>query len=189
VGAPVLRGIFVCWAALGLVRVAGMPTLSLSPLRLDSDDLTEVVGIYASNPEYGRISGEYDAEHVQRQQVEADLRQDTGDGGFDVLLAREGAGRAVGLVSVLRRHPGDGHPWIGLLIVHGSRQREGHGRLLASLVEERLRAEGCNGVRLAVLEGNPAAVAFWISLGWAEIDRRPDAQYGRPCIVLHKQLV
>jgi hypothetical protein len=39
------------------------------------------------------------------------------------------------------------------------------------------------------LENNLTALAFWSSLGWQEIDRRPDAQYGRPCIVMHKQLI
>jgi len=166
-----------------------MPPLSLSPLRLTPDDIAEVVGIYTSNPEYGRASGEYEPGRIQAQLVEADLREDTGTGGFDVLLARDIAGQVAGLVSVLREHPRDGYPWIGLLIVHGDQHRKGHGRLLANLVEERLRAAGRNGVRLAVLENNPAALAFWSSLGWQELDRRADAQHGRPCIVMHKQLI
>lgn len=165
-----------------------MPLLSLTPLRLTPDDIAEVVGIYASNPEYGRASGEYEHERIQAHQVEAGLREDTGTGGFDVLLARDIEGQVVGLVSVLRQHPRDGYPWIGLLIVHGGQHRKGHGRLLAKLVEERLRAEGRNGARLAVLENNPAALAFWSSLGWQELDRRPDAQYGRPCIIMHRHL-
>lgn len=173
----------------GLVTVARMSPLSLSPLRLAPDDIAEVVGIYASNPEYGYTSGEYDPARIQAQQVEAGLREDTGTGGFDVLLARDAEGQVVGLVSILRQHPRDGYPWIGLLMVHGDQHRKGHGRLLANLAEERLRSQGRNGVRLAVLESNPAALAFWSSLGWQEIDRRPDAQYGRPCIVMHKPLI
>lgn len=96
-----------------------MSPLSLSPLRLCPDDIAEVAGIYASNPEYGRTSGEYDPARIQAQQVEAGLREDTGTGGFDVLLARDVKGQAVGLVSILRQHPGDGYPWIGLLELLG----------------------------------------------------------------------
>ena len=66
-----------------------MSPLSLSPLRLTPDDIAEVVGIYASNPEYGRASGEYESGRIQARQVEAELREDTGTGGFDVLLARD----------------------------------------------------------------------------------------------------
>jgi GNAT superfamily N-acetyltransferase len=165
-----------------------MPPLSLSPLRFSPDDIAEVVGIYASNPEYGRTSGEYDPAVIQPRQVEAGLREDTDTGGFDVLLARDVQGQVVGLVSILRQHPRDGYPWIGLLMVHGDRRRNGNGRLLAGLVEERLRSRGWNGVRLAVLENNPTALAFWSSLGWQEIDRRPDTQHGRPCVVMHKHL-
>ncbi|MFD3330864.1 GNAT family N-acetyltransferase [Streptomyces sp. NPDC058701] len=165
-----------------------MSPLYLSPFRLAPEDIAEVVGIYTSNPEYGRASGEYDPARVQAHQVEAELRADTGTGGFDVLLAREVGGQVVGLASILRQHPKDGYPWIGLLMVHGDQHRQGHGRLLADLIEERLRAQDRSGVRLAVLENNPTALAFWRSLGWQEIDRRPDVQYGRPCIVMHKQL-
>ncbi|WP_225839311.1 GNAT family N-acetyltransferase [Streptomyces sp. NK08204] len=165
-----------------------MSTLSLSPLRLTPDEIAEIVGIYASNPEYCRAAGEYDPDNIDAEQVETDLRQDTGATGFEVLLARDTKERAAGLVSLLHEHPKDGYPWIGLLIVHGDRRRKGTGRLLASMVEERLSSLGRSGIRLAVLENNPTALAFWNSLGWQEIDRRPDIQYGRPCIVMHKQL-
>lgn len=73
-------------------------------------------------------------------------------------------------------------------MVHGNFHRKGIGRLLANRVEERFRSEDRDGIRLAVLESNPAALVFWSSLGWQEIDRRADRQHGRPCIVMHKQL-
>ncbi|MFJ9448474.1 GNAT family N-acetyltransferase [Kitasatospora sp. NPDC101235] len=165
-----------------------MSTLTLSPLRLSPDEIGEVVGIYRSNPEYCRAAGEYDPEHIPADRVEADLREEVGTEGCEVLLARDVDGRTAGLVSLLHRHPKDGYPWIGLLIVHGDQHRRGAGRLLVDLVEDRFRHQGRDGIRLAVLESNPTALAFWSSLGWQEIDRRPDVQHGRPCIVMHKQL-
>ncbi|MFF3412242.1 GNAT family N-acetyltransferase [Streptomyces sp. NPDC002742] len=166
-----------------------MSPLQLSPLRFSPEEVTEVVGLYMSNPEYCRATGEYDPERVPADRVEADLREEAETAGCEVLLAREGQDRIVGLVCLLDRHPTDGHPWIGLLLVHGSLRRHGVGRRLAGLMEERFRREGREGVRLAVLENNPAALAFWRSLGWQEIDRRPDRRHQRPCIVMHKQLV
>ncbi|MFB7223466.1 GNAT family N-acetyltransferase [Streptomyces sp. NPDC056227] len=165
-----------------------MSTLSLSPLGFSPEELAEVVDLYASNPEYCRAAGEYDPENVQADQVEADLREEAGTDGCEVLLALDAQGQLVGLLCLLDRHPADGHPWIGLLLVHGSLHHKGFGRLLADLVEERFRSEGRDGIRLAVLENNPSALAFWSSLGWQEIDRRADIQHHRPCIVMHKQL-
>src|SRR5262249_52202826 len=147
-----------------------------------------VVGIYASNPEYGRASGEYDPEHVRPEQIEAELREDSTTGGVQILLAPDDQNQGVGLGSVLPEHPRYGDPWIGLLIVHGDQHGSGYGRLLAAAIEDRLRSEGRKGIGLAVLDNNPTALAFWSALGWQEIDRRPDAQYGRPCIVMHKPL-
>ncbi|MFD7472233.1 GNAT family N-acetyltransferase [Streptomyces sp. NPDC059837] len=69
-----------------------------------------------------------------------------------------------------------------------SLHRKGLGRQLTGLVEERFRHEGRDGIRLAVLENNPASLVFWSSLGWQEIDRRTDNQHGRPCVVMHKRL-
>ncbi|MEV7186568.1 GNAT family N-acetyltransferase [Kitasatospora sp. NPDC093102] len=165
-----------------------MSALSLSPLRFSPDEIAEIVGIYASNPEYCRAAGEYDPENIPTGRVEADLREEADTEGCEVLLARDTEGRTAGLVSLLHKHPGDGHPWIGLLIVHGNQHRRGIGRLLVDLVEDRFRGQGRDGIRLAVLENNPTASAFWNSMGWQEIDRRPDVQHGRPCIVMHKQL-
>ncbi|MCM2412597.1 GNAT family N-acetyltransferase [Streptomyces sp. RKAG290] len=165
-----------------------MPTLSVSPLRFSRQEVAEVAGLYASNPEYCRAAGEYDPENIPAERVEADLREEAGTPGCEVLLARDGRERLAGILCLLDRHPTDGHPWIGLLMVHGSLRREGIGRLLASWAEERFREEGRDGIRLAVLENNPGALTFWSSLGWQEIDRRADRKHSRPCIVMHKQL-
>ncbi|MFB8212686.1 GNAT family N-acetyltransferase [Streptomyces sp. NPDC056010] len=162
--------------------------LSLRPLAFTRDEIREVVALYASNPAYWRAAGEYDPGDIQVEAVEADLRAEIAAEGGEVLVGRDGEGRLVGVVCLLGRHPKDGLPWIGLLIVDGHSRRTGIGRRLAGLVEERFRGEGRSGIRLAVLENNPDALAFWTSLGWQEIDRRRDLAHDRPCIVLHKSL-
>ncbi|WP_405918123.1 GNAT family N-acetyltransferase [Streptomyces sp. NBC_00728] len=165
-----------------------MSPLSLAPLRFSPEEIAGVVGLYASNPEYCRAAGEYGPERIPADRVEADLRVEAETAGCEVLLARDALDRIVGLLCLLDPHPVDGYPWIGLLLVHGSLHGQGNGRLLAEQAEARFRREGRDGIRLAVLENNPAALAFWSCLGWREIDRRTDRQYGRPCVVMHKQL-
>ncbi|MFD7863298.1 GNAT family N-acetyltransferase [Streptomyces sp. NPDC059783] len=164
------------------------PALSLRPLGFAPAEIEGIAALYASNPAYCRASGEYDPEDVDAARVEADLRAEAAAEGREVLVARDAEGRIAGLVCLLDRHPGDGLPWIGLLLVGGAFHRTGVGRRLAGMVEERFRCEGRSGIRLAVLENNPAALAFWTSLGWAEIDRRRDRAMDRPCVVMHKRL-
>ncbi|MEU8825675.1 GNAT family N-acetyltransferase [Streptomyces sp. NPDC048636] len=161
---------------------------SLVPLRFSPSEMTEVADLYASNPEYCRAAGEYDPECVPVDRLEDDLRQEAATDGCEVLLARDAHGELIGLLCLLDRHPVDGLPWIGLLMVHGRLHRRGVGRQLAAIVEDRFRQRRHNGVRLAVLENTTWALTFWESLGWQEIDRRTDNQHGRPCVVMHKKL-
>ncbi|MDU0305381.1 GNAT family N-acetyltransferase, partial [Streptomyces sp. PAL114] len=64
----------------------------------------------------------------------------------------------------------------------------GHGRRLAELVEDRLRAAGRTAVRLAVLDENTTGLAFWTALGYTAVDHRQDHRLRRPCTVLRKPL-
>ncbi|MEV6835233.1 GNAT family N-acetyltransferase [Streptomyces sp. NPDC051133] len=153
--------------------------------------LTELTALYASNHEFHRISGDFpDPDDVRPDQVAATLAEDLAVPGAEVLLARAGDGRLVGLAVTLAHHPdpADPDPWIGLLMVDAAEHGRGYGRTLAGLVEDRFRARGREAVRLAVLAGNPRALAFWTALGHQVIDHRPDRALGRPCAVLRKAL-
>ena len=59
---------------------------------------------------------------------------------------------------------------------------------MATLVEDRFRAAGRTAVRLAVLDGNPDALAFWTALGYEVVAEGRDRQLDRPCTVLRKPL-
>ncbi|WP_329186406.1 GNAT family N-acetyltransferase [Actinacidiphila glaucinigra] len=147
--------------------------------------------VYASNPGFHRATGDFPAPgSVTPEQVASSVAAELAHPAAEVLPARDDADASlVGLAVTLAEHPdpADPFPWIGLLMVHGSRHRSGLGREIAGLVEERLRARG-RGVRLAVLDSNPGAPAFWRSLGHRVIDHREDRRTGRPCSVLHKNL-
>lgn len=59
---------------------------------------------------------------------------------------------------------------------------------MATLVEDRFRAAGRTGVRIAVLDNNPEALAFWQSQGYLPLRRAKDREMGRDCTVLRKPL-
>ncbi|MFI0242011.1 GNAT family N-acetyltransferase [Streptomyces sp. NPDC016845] len=160
---------------------------------LPGELLTEVTEVYAANREFFALSGDFpDPDAITGAQVAVALADELAQPGAEVLLARAG-GRLVGLTVTLAHHPhaaerDDPDPWIGLLMIAADRQRQGYGRELAGAVEDRFREAGRTGVRLAVLDANPEALAFWTALGYEEIARRPDLQLDRPCRVLRKPL-
>ncbi|MFF3638780.1 GNAT family N-acetyltransferase [Streptomyces sp. NPDC002250] len=152
--------------------------------------LTELTALYASNRAFHALSGDFpDPDDVRSEQVAAALADELAQPDAEVLLARS-EGRLVGVVITLARHPdpADPDPWIGLLMVDATEQGKGYGRRVAAAVEERFRAAGRRAVRLAVLENNPGALAFWTALGYEVVDHRRDHALGRPCAVLRKVL-
>lgn len=153
--------------------------------------LTELTELYASNQEFQQFSGEFpDPDDIRPEQVAASLAQELAQPDAEVLLARS-EGRVIGISVTLAHHPedpDDPDPWIGLLMVHARDHRMGFGRELTEIVEKRFRALGRTGIKLAVLDNNRKAIAFWRALGYHEIARRKDLQLGRDCIVMRKSL-
>jgi len=168
----------------------------LEPLPLTPDHdipapiLTEVTALYASNRAFQALSGDFpDPDDIRPEQVAAALADELANPDVEVLLARS-EGRLAGIAITLTHHPdpSDPDPWIGLLMVDAGLHGQGLGRRLATLVEDRFRDAGRAAARLAVLDNNPKALAFWTTLGYHPIDRRTDLQLGRPCTVLRKEL-
>ncbi|MFJ7077885.1 GNAT family N-acetyltransferase [Streptomyces sp. NPDC098781] len=168
----------------------------LDPLPLTPDHdipapvLTELTALYASNRDFHALSGEFpDPDDIRPEQVATVLADELAEPGAEVLLARS-EGRLVGIAVTLARHPDpvDPDPWIGLLMVDGTDHRRGYGRQLATLVEDRFRAAAHSAVRLAVLDNNPQALAFWTALGYETLGYGRDRRLDRPCTVLRKEL-
>ncbi|MFD3326306.1 GNAT family N-acetyltransferase [Streptomyces sp. NPDC058701] len=154
--------------------------------------LTEIAALYATNHAFFELSGDFpDPGRITVEQVAAALADELSHPGAEVLLARS-AGRLVGLATTLAHHPDpaseDPDPWIGLLLIDATAHREGYGTTVAGLVEDRFRAAGRAGLRLAVLDNNPGALAFWESRGYAFVRRAEDRERGRACVVLRKPL-
>lgn len=162
--------------------------ITLTRAALTADELESMDGICRSQPDYWRASGDQDPDSMSRAAVEAMLRGDAAAEGCETVIARDPGGLVVGFAQLLLRHPGDGHPWIGLLLVDGRLGRRGYGRAIVAAVEERFRAGGATAVRLGVLVANAAADPFWAALGYQQVDLRPDRAKGRPTRVLEKVL-
>ncbi|MDH6628876.1 GNAT superfamily N-acetyltransferase [Streptomyces sp. LBL] len=168
-----------------------LTSLALSPDHdIPAPLLTELTALYAANREFQALSGDFpDPDDIRPEQVARALAEELAHPEAEVLLARS-EGRLVGVAITLAHHPdpADPDPWIGLLMVAADIHRQGYGLRLASLVEDRFRSAGRTAVRLAVLDGNDRALAFWTSLGYQPIAHRPDRGKGRPCTVLRRTL-
>ncbi|MCX2184235.1 GNAT family N-acetyltransferase [Streptomyces sp. SKN60] len=166
------------------------PLTAKDPSDLPGPLLTELTALYASNEEFQQLSGDFpDPDRILPEQVAAALADELAHPDAEVLLARS-EGRLVAIAITLAHHPdpAEPDPWLGLLMVHAGAHRAGFGRRLAAYVEDSFRSRGRAGLRLAVLENNPRALAFWSSLGYEETARRPDLAHGRPCVVMRKSL-
>ncbi|MFI8350015.1 GNAT family N-acetyltransferase [Streptomyces sp. NPDC085596] len=152
--------------------------------------LAELTALYASQQAFHALSEEFpDPADIRPEQVADTIAAELAHPDAEMLLARVD-GRLVAVVSTLARHPdpADPDPWIGLLLVDAAQQGRGHGRQAAELTEDRFRAAGRRAVRLAVLDGNTAGLAFWESLGYEHLAHRRDRALNRPCAVLRKVL-
>ncbi len=63
----------------------------------------------------------------------------------------------------------DGHRgWINYLAVDPHRRRQGLGRTLMAVVEQRLRDRGCPKINLQIRQDNLSAVEFYERIGFAQ---------------------
>lgn len=77
----------------------------------------------------------------------------------------------VGVLDWLEENPNDGHPWLGLLMIHGEHQGKGLGReafqgFLRFLREQ----EETRPLRIGVIKENKPALAFWKDVGFRPFD-------------------
>ncbi|GAA2660287.1 GNAT family N-acetyltransferase [Paractinoplanes durhamensis] len=134
------------------------------------------------------MSGDLEPATATRAQIAEMLAAEADADGSETVVGRDPTGQVVGFAHLLLRHPVDGHPWIGLLMVDARLGRQGHGRGLVRAIEDRLRATAATAVRIGVLVANTDAQPFWAALGYRRIDLRPDRAKGRPTLIMENAL-
>jgi ribosomal protein S18 acetylase RimI-like enzyme len=80
-------------------------------------------------------------------------------------------GEMVGVVELLRGHPGPTDWYIGLLLLAPEARGVGLGTSVVDEIVERVVAEGGRALHLIVRENNPRALAFWRRRGFEVVDR------------------
>lgn len=75
----------------------------------------------------------------------------------------------IGVIDFLHKNPNDGFPWLGLLMVHRDCQTKGIGRSIFHEFEKLLIKRSIDTLRLGVLQSNPSAKKFWITVGFTYV--------------------
>jgi RimJ/RimL family protein N-acetyltransferase len=128
------------------------------------DDLPRVLDVFHSNPQYLEWTegGDYDLDALREDRESAQKQP-----GRHMLAIRDrDSGEVVGVLEYLENNEGDGHPWIGLIIVDAARQQEGIGGEAVAAVCDHINLNWAQPVRLAVIDENRAGLALAIALGF-----------------------
>lgn len=140
--------------------------IDLRPLILPEDSAA-ALEVYLSNPGYFALAGNPSPSLADITQDAAALPPGA-EPRQKLYRLIEGGG---GLIDLIVDYPAPGEAFIGLFLVHGRLHRQGRGSLWIRGIEEWLREGGCRRLRLAVIERNEGALAFWKSLGFEETGR------------------
>jgi GNAT superfamily N-acetyltransferase len=73
----------------------------------------------------------------------------------------------VGIIDYQWKSPQDGHPWIGLLLIHRQYEKQGIGSEAFARFESMVNEKRKSVIRLGVHEKNDAGYFFWTKQGFA----------------------
>lgn len=145
-----------------------MIRLSCREIR-SAEDMAAAYGIYRSNPDYFRLTAgrlpELADVAADREALPEGL--DPGQKRF-LLYCLDGV--PVAVLDLLAGFPRADTLHIGLLLVDGTRRRQGIGKLLVTALARQAEAEGFRRLRLGVVAGNCGGRAFWTAMGFHTVD-------------------
>jgi GNAT superfamily N-acetyltransferase len=96
----------------------------------------------------------------------------------------DGAGRLVGGIDVIRDYPEPREWYLGLMLLDPEHRGRGLGTKLFARLEQWLRGQGGEALRLAVSEHNAAGRRFWARAGFEPV-KQVIAEFGNKQSVFH----
>lgn len=134
--------------------------LTLEPVT--EEQLYIIREIVNSNPEYNIL------ENGSAARTDEELREEFfhGDSNRHTYFLKADD-TYVGLAEYMKHNERDGCPWLGLLMIHGDYRGYGYGTNAYFTLEQTLKEQGTTKLRLAVIEQNQKAKAFWENIGFS----------------------
>ncbi len=84
----------------------------------------------------------------------------------------------VGIIDLIRDFPTCGEWMLGLMLLDPDYRALGIGSQVFQAITGWCQSSGAASIRLGVVEDNTAAVRFWQTMGFKEIDRKPFQHHG-----------
>ncbi len=152
----------------------------------DDFDAGELLPVFNSNSEFLTASGYSPPFH--RSDIEGYLMEELlRENSLCLLIRLQDGARTIGTIAILAPNPSDGLPWIGLLLIDASSQRQGFGAEAVQAIEEHLASDGWSAIRLFALRQHSGARVFWETVGYRVVSETNDAN-GREAWLLEKEL-
>lgn len=157
------------------------------------EQLPDLLPVFLSHPGYLQLAegtagqpGLYDISKLQRDWQVANITPGRWLAGIYVKPQQV----AVGVLDFMEENPGDGLPWVGLLMVHAEHQGRGYAREALGALLERGRRRGWTVLRAGILRQNRAGLAFARRMGFREVGggREVGATGGAPTVILELSL-
>jgi RimJ/RimL family protein N-acetyltransferase len=145
---------------------------------LTEEQLPEALEVFESNPEYLEWTegADYGIELLRQDWENAAKAR----GRHMLAIQHRRDGELVGVIEYLEINDHDGHPWIGLIMVHADRQRAGIAGEAMLAVCEHVNLNWASPVRIGVIDENRAGLGLAVSLGFQPYGEADDDLGGGP---------
>lgn len=162
--------------------------LSYRLLCSDSEtDIASIQAVFEASPNYFKLIQGYSAE---KNAARNDLKAVPSGHPFTAkfFYAIYHKGQMIGCIDILRGYPESSIVFIGLLLFIESHQGLGYGTQTVHFISGLANTWGCDRLRIAVVQSNEPALAFWSKEGFVELYGKEPSEYIAPVIVMERPL-
>lgn len=151
------------------------------------DDVASLQSILEAAPSYSlTVDGSLPSPSAAQEMFEALPPGRNFDDKF-VFEIRSQAG-VVGCVDVIRGYPESHVAFIGLILLIESAQGQSYGPAALRLLESIATDWKCTAMRIAVIDTNKRALAFWRREGFVELQRKESVGFTGMAIIMERAL-
>jgi len=153
----------------------------------DPDDVSSLQSVLEAAPGYYRIIGNSSPKPDESLSELKEVPEGHSlDDKFNFLI--EYSGEPVGCLDILKGYPSKEIAFIGLLLFAESHQGRNLGQQVLKYVIKLAENWACSRLRIAVVDTNERALAFWKREGFTELSRKHSNKYIGNIVVLERHV-